>query len=100
MDEVSPARTESRTARSALALAATALSLTRRSATAPGVRLHVQRLQRITPIQQFAPGGGNRALLDRVPGGWPIHIVAHRDLHTGRLMLVPIDERVLAGWLA
>ena len=87
------------TTRAILALIATAIAFARRSGLEPGVRRHVQRLHRITPIQQFAPGIGNRALLDRDPGPFAIRIVAHRDRLTGRLMLVPVDERVLSGWL-
>lgn len=79
---------------------AAVLTFSRRGSTQLGVRRHVQRLQRVTPIHQFAPGGGNRALLDRSgTGPFSIRIVAHRDGRTGRLLLVPIDERVVAGWL-
>jgi hypothetical protein len=92
-------RSAPRTTRALLLLVATALTFGRRSKINAGVRMHVQRLQRITPIQQFAPAAGNRALLDRGHGPFLIRIVAQRDLLTGRLLLVPIDERVLAGWL-
>lgn len=93
-------RTGSRSSQPLLTLAA-AFTLSRRGTEALGVRRHVQRLQRVTPIHQFAPGGGNRALLDRSgTGPFSIRIVAHRDGRTGRLLLVPVDERVVAGWLA
>lgn len=93
-------RTEPRTTRALLLLAAAVLTFARRSTGgSSGVRLHVQRLQKLTPIQQFAPAAGNRALFDREGGPFSIRIVAHRDRLTGRLMLVPVDERVLAGWL-
>ena len=94
------ANPEPRTTRAVLLLVAALLTFGRRSTVSAGVRLHVQRLQRVAPIQQFAPIYGNRALFDREGSGpFSIRIVAQRDLSTGRLLMVPIDERVLAGWL-
>jgi hypothetical protein len=91
---------EPRTTRTLLLLAAALMTIGGRSRMRAGVRLHVERLQRITPIQQFAPMAGNRALFDREGHGLlGIRIVAQRDPHSGRLLLVPVDERVLAGWL-
>lgn len=92
--------TEPRTTRALLVLAAAVFTFARRSTVRTGVRRHVERLQKIAPIQQFAPMAGNRALFDREHGLMGIRIVAHHDLLTGRLMLVPVDDRVLAGWLA
>lgn len=93
-----PRTAEPRTIRALLLLAVAVLTFARRSR-AGGVRLHVERLQKIAPIQQFAPAAGNRALFDREAGPWAIRIIGQRDRATGRLMLVPVDERVLAGWL-
>jgi hypothetical protein len=93
-------RTESRSTRPLVVLAAV-LTFARRSTARTGIRRHVQRLQRVTPIQQFAPGAGNRALFEREGAGtFSIRILAYRDGRTGRLLLVPVDERVVAGWLA
>ncbi|MBO9531392.1 MAG: hypothetical protein J7513_00255 [Solirubrobacteraceae bacterium] len=96
-----PSSPEPRTVRALLLLAAALLTLGRRAGLNTGVRMHVQRLQRVAPIQQFAPIYANRALLDRDGEGlFSIRIIAQRDVRTGRLVMVPIDERVLAGWLA
>jgi hypothetical protein len=85
--------------RALLLLAVAALTFSRRARMTSGVRLHVQRLQRVTPIHQFATVAGNRALFDRTQFPFDLRIIAQRDRHTGRLLLVPVDERVLAGWL-
>ncbi|MEH3053048.1 MAG: hypothetical protein PGN13_03435 [Patulibacter minatonensis] len=92
-------RSEPRTLRALLLLAVAALTFSRRARMSSGVRLHVQRLQRVTPIHQFATIAGNRALFDRHQLPLDLRIVAQRDHRSGRMLMVPIDERVLAGWL-
>lgn len=62
------------------------------------VRAHVELLQKISPIQQFAPTAGSRALFDR-EGHFGVTVVAHRLRDGAGWTLVPVDERELAGWL-
>ncbi|MBJ7472882.1 MAG: hypothetical protein JHD16_16365 [Solirubrobacteraceae bacterium] len=80
---------------SALALVR-ALRLPERGTT---LRRHVELLQKVTPIHQFAPVAGSRALFDR-DGHFGVTVVAHRHGTSEPWTLVPIDERELAGWLA
>lgn len=63
------------------------------------LRRHVELLQKVTPIQQFAPVAGSRALFER-DGYFGVTVVAHRLRNDLPWTLVPIDERELAGWLA
>jgi len=93
-------RTTPSTTRALLLLAAATFAFSRLRPQRTGVRMHIERLQRITPIQAFAPAAGNRALMDREGGPFRIRILAHHDTPLGRTLLVPIDERILAGWLA
>lgn len=62
------------------------------------VRAHIELLQKISPIQQFAPMAGSRALFDR-EGHFGVTVVAHRLREGTPWTLVPVDERELAGWL-
>ena len=63
------------------------------------LRRHVELLQKVTPIHQFAPIAGSRALFDR-DGAFGVTVVAHRLRTDLPWTLVPVDERELAGWLA
>lgn len=63
------------------------------------VRAHIELLQKISPIQQFAPAASSRALFDR-DGHFGVTVVAHRQRDGAPWTLVPVDERELAGWLA
>lgn len=62
------------------------------------VRAHIELLQKVSPIQQFAPVAGSRALFDR-DGHFCVTVVAHRLRDGAPWTLVPVDERELAGWL-
>lgn len=63
------------------------------------IRAHVELLQKVAPIQQFAPRAGSTALFGR-DGHFSVTIVAQRLRADGPYALVPVDERQLAGWLA
>lgn len=63
------------------------------------LRRHVELLQKVTPIHQFAPIAGSRALFER-DGDFGVTVVAHRLRTDLPWTLVPVDERELAGWLA
>lgn len=64
------------------------------------IRSHVELLQKVAPIQQFAPRAGSTALFGR-GGHFSVTIVAQRLGAAGaRYELVPVDERVAAAWLA
>jgi hypothetical protein len=71
----------------------------RRPERGTSLRRHVELLQKVTPIQQFAPVAGSRALFDR-DGHFGVTVVAHRLRTDLPWTLVPVDERELAGWLA
>ncbi len=63
------------------------------------LRRHVELLQKVTPIHQFAPIAGSRALFDR-DGAFGVTVVAHRLRTDLPWTLVPVDERAVAAWLA
>lgn len=81
-----------------LSMFAIVRSLRRPERGAGAVRRHVELLQKVTPIHQFAPAAGSRALFDR-EGHFGVTVVAHRDRTDLPWTLVPVDERELAGWL-
>jgi hypothetical protein len=95
-----PRTTTATSTRALLLMATLVFAFTRLRPQRTGVRAHIERLQKITPIQQFAPAAINRGLVNREGGPFYVRILAHHDTTLGRTQFVAVDERVLAGWLA
>lgn len=82
-----------------LLIAASLLGWLPRMKRSGSIRRHVELLQRVTPIQQFAPVAANRAFFD-LGDRFDLTIVAHRVRDDLPYLLVPVDERRVAAWLA
>lgn len=96
-------RPSSPTARTILVLltAAAFLGWLPRGRRVTTLRRHVELLQKITPVHQFAPVNAMHARWDPDPeSGSGLTVVAQRVPADGPYLLVPVDDRVLAGWLA
>lgn len=93
-------RTSSHQIRTILVLltAASLLGWLPRSRRMTTLRRHVELLQRVTPIHQFAPAYAQRAAFDPTDR-LDLTIVAHRVRLGAPYLLVPVDDRQLAAWL-
>lgn len=61
------------------------------------IRAHVELLQKVSPIEHFAPAA-QRAFADLTR--FDVTIVAHRVRDDLPYELVPVDDRAVAAWLA
>lgn len=70
-----------------------------RSRRMTSLRRHVELLQRVTPVHQFAPSAAHRAFIDLDSPG-SLTVIAHRVLSGEPYTLVGFDERAFATLLA
>ncbi|MDO9356880.1 MAG: hypothetical protein Q7T55_24500 [Solirubrobacteraceae bacterium] len=92
-----PAPSTARTA-VVLLLAASLLGWLPRLRRSGSIRSHIELLQKVAPIEQFAQVAGQRSFVD-LAGRLDLTIVVHRARADLPYLFVPIDDRELAGWL-
>ncbi len=63
------------------------------------IRRHIDLLQNVSPIQQFAPAAGHRTLVD-LSDRFDFTVIAHRVRDDLPYLFVPVDDRALEAWLA